>query len=295
MQAASKKTSKPLALGNCYSDLKHEDLCRLGYAQGIPVIDGARETLLAFKHIFDYHKFKSNKKGIDNEIRIDAAIIQYWREHLKQHSARTLSEAEGMILLSDFGIASSKQAVIKDQSGLLEAAKLMDFPLVLKTAEPGIFHKSDSGGVILNIQSDTKLLEHYSDLKHRLGPTALLTQMVSKGIEVGLGIINDSQFGPMLMVAAGGILIELISDRAVALCPLNVNDADELLSTLKIDVLVKGMRGEVASDRQSLIETMVKLSLLAYALKDVIAEIDINPVIVNPTGAVAVDALVVLR
>jgi hypothetical protein len=81
----------------------------------------------------------------------------------------------------------------------------------------------------------------------------------------------------------------------VALCPLNVNDADELLSTLKIDVLVKGMRGEVASDRQSLIETMVKLSLLAYALKDVIAEIDINPVIVNPTGAVAVDALVVLR
>ena len=295
MQAASKKTSKPLALGNCYSDLKHDDLCRLGYAQGIPVIDGARETLLAFKHIFDYHKFKSNKKSIDKEIIIDPAIIQYCREHLKQHSARTLSEAEGMTLLSDFGIASPKQAVIKDQSGLLEAANVMDFPLVLKTAEPGILHKSDSGGVILNIQSDAKLLEHYRDLKHRLGPTALLTQMVRKGTEVGLGIINDSQFGPILMVAAGGVLIELISDRAVALCPLNVNDADELLSTLKIDVLVKGMRGEVASDRQSLIETMVKLSLLAYALKDVIAEIDINPVIVNPTGAVAVDALVVLR
>lgn len=295
MQAASKKTSKPLALGNCYSDLKHDDICRLGYSQGIPVIDGARETLLAFKHCFAYQQFKSDEKSIDNKIGTDPSIIKRWRERLKQCSVKTLSEAEAMALLSDFDIAIPKQAVIKDQTGLLEAAKTIDFPLVLKTAEPGILHKSDAGGVIVNIQSEAKLLEHYSDLEQHLGPNALLTQMISKGTEVGLGIINDPQFGPILMVAAGGILIELLSERAVALCPLNIDDADQLLSLLKIDALINGVRGEEVSDRQTLIEIMVKLSALAYELKDVIAEVDINPVIVNPTGAVAVDALVVLR
>jgi acyl-CoA synthetase (NDP forming) len=295
MQAASELTNKPLALGNCYSDLKHDNICRLGYEQGIPVIDGARETLLAFKHCFAYQQFKSNKKYIDNEIRANPAIIEYWRKRLKQHSEKTLSEAEAMALLSDFDIATPKQTVIKHLSGLLEAAGSIGFPMVLKTAEPGILHKSDAGGVIVNIQNEAELLEHYNDLKQRLGPTALLTQMIDKGTEVGLGIINDPQFGPILMVAAGGILIELLSDCAVVLCPQNIDDADELLSSLKIDVLINGVRGEAPSDRQALLDTMVKLSSLAYELKDVIVEVDINPVIVSPTGAVAVDALVVLR
>jgi acyl-CoA synthetase (NDP forming) len=295
MQAASELTNKPLALGNCYSDLKHDNICRLGYEQGIPVIDGARETLLAFKHCFAYQQFKSNKKCIDNEIRANPAIIEYWRKRLKQHSEKTLSESEAMALLSDFDIATPKQTVIKHLSGLLEAAGSIGFPMVLKTAEPGILHKSDAGGVIVNIQNEAELLEHYNDLKQRLGPTALLTQMIDKGTEVGLGIINYPQFGPILMVAAGGILIELLSDCAVVLCPLNIDDADELLSSLKIDVLINGVRGEAPSDRQALLDTMVKLSSLAYELKDVIVEVDINPVIVSPTGAVAVDALVVLR
>jgi hypothetical protein len=97
------------------------------------------------------------------------------------------------------------------------------------------------------------------------------------------------------MVAAGGTLIELLSERAVALCPLNSDEADDLLSTLKINALINGVRGQVPSDRQSLIDTMVKLSQLAYGLKDIIAEVDVNPVIVNQTGAVAVDALIVLK
>jgi len=119
--------------------------------------------------------------------------------------------------------------------------------------------------------------------------------MVDDGVEIGLGIINDPQFGPLLMVAAGGILIELLSERAMALCPVCIDDANDLLSTLKIDTMIKGVRGQAKSDRQALIDTIVKLSSMAYELKDVIAEIDINPVIVNSNGAVAVDALVVLK
>jgi len=295
MQAASKKTNKPLALGNCYSDLKHDKICRLGYEHGIPVIDGAKETLLAFKHLFAYQQFKSNKKrGVDKNF-IEPNIIKYWHERLKQHTSKILSEIDGLDLLSAFDITTPKKAVVKGSSGLLEAEDLIGFPLVLKTAEPGILHKSDVGGVIVNIQNKDKLLQHYTDLEQRLGPMALLTKMIGEGVEIGLGIINDPQFGPILIVAAGGILIELLSERAVALCPINSEDADELLCTLRINALINGVRGQVASDRQSLINTMVKLSHLAYELKDVIAEIDVNPVIVNPMGAVAVDALIMLK
>jgi acyl-CoA synthetase (NDP forming) len=295
MQAASKKTNKPLVLGNCYSDLKHDEICRQGYEQGIPVIDGARETLLAFKHLFAYQQFKTNKNRAVNKNIIDPAIINHWHDRLKQQASKALSEADAMDLLSGFDIATPRKTVINGSSGLLEAADLIGFPLVLKTAEPGILHKSDAGGVIVNIQCKDKLQEHYADLQQRLGPIALLTQMIGEGVEVGLGIINDPQFGPILMVAAGGILIELLSERAVALCPLNSDEADELLSSLKINALIHGVRGQVPSDRQSLIDTMVKLSQLAYGLRDIIAEIDVNPVIVNPTGAVAVDALIVLK
>lgn len=291
VEEASKITEKPIALGNCYSDLKHDDICRRGYQQGIAVIDGPRETLLAFKHLFAYQQFKNRIPKPASRPVWKLSSIEYWRKKLSTKG--TLSEAEGMSLLADFGIVIPGQISINNSSSLLEAAQLLGYPLVLKTAEPGIHHKSDAGGVIINIETEEELLEYYNVLSRRLGPSALLTEMIDKGVEVGLGVINDPQFGPLIMIAAGGILIELLSDRAVALCPVSADEADDLLASLKVDTLIKGVRGQAAADRESLIDIIVKLSALAYELKDVVAEIDINPVIVNEAGAVAVDALVV--
>lgn len=291
VEEASKMTGKPIALGNCYSDLKHDDICRRGYQQGIAVIDGPRETLLAFKHLFAYQQFKNQVQQSVSAPDWNSINLENWRKKLAVQEI--LSEAEGMSLLADFGFAVPGHRLINNGSALLDAAQSLDYPMVLKTAEPGIHHKSDAGGVVVDIKTEVELLEHYDDLSRRLGSSALLTKMVDKGTEVGLGIINDPQFGPVIMIAAGGILIELLSDRAVALCPVSADEADKLLAGLKIDALIKGVRGQVAADRQALIDTIVKLSALAYELKDSVAEIDINPVIVNQAGAVAVDALVV--
>lgn len=291
VQTVAEKTSKPIALGNCYSDLKHDDLCRRGYQQGIPIIDGIRETLLAFKHLFAYQAFKNVSKPPPTSSGWSSRSIDNWRKKLSGQG--TLSEADGISLLTDFGVAVPRQVSINDDSFLLDAAQTLNYPLVLKTAEAGIHHKSDAGGVIVNISSEDELLEHYNDLSQRLGPSALLTEMVRQGTEVGLGIINDPQFGPLIMIAAGGILIELMSDRAVALCPVSAEEADELLATLKIDKLLRGVRGNPPANRQALIEIIVKLSWLAFELRDAISEIDINPVIVNGNSAIAVDALVV--
>jgi hypothetical protein len=163
---------------------------------------------------------------------------------------------------------------------------------VLKTAEAGIHHKSDSAGVFVGIDNRDDLLRYYRDIHGRLGPRALLSSMVGEGVEIALGTVNDRQFGPLIMIAAGGVLVELLFDRVLALCPVTPAQAETMLDSLKANRLLLGLRGRPAANREALIEAIVKLSQLAYEMRDCIAEIDVNPVIVDSAGAVAVDALV---
>ena len=293
VEETARKVNKPIVLGNCYSDLANTEMSQRAFENGIAIIDGTRETLLAFKHLFAYQQFKTSAMNQSDAVEFDKTIIIGWRSRLKNLDANALSEAEAMRLLADFGITVPKSTEISHRDGLVEAAKDIGYPLVLKTAKTSIHHKSDAGGVIVNIQSEQTLLENYDDLARRLGPKALLTQMVDSGVEIGLGVINDPQFGPLLMVAAGGILIEVIEDSAVALCPVSAEEAKAMIGRLKIKALLNGVRGQPAVSIKDLINTMVRLSKLAYALKDCIDEIDINPVIVSSESATAVDALIV--
>jgi acyl-CoA synthetase (NDP forming) len=295
IEAVSKKTGKPIALATCYSDLANSTLCRRAHAAGIPVIDGAHETLLAFRHLFDYHKFKRTAPQSAPTPSLDQNKTSSWKQRLIDHHSDSLGEVEALSLLSDFSISVVRHDTVSSQSELITAADSIGYPLVLKTAEPGINHKSDSNGVFINIKSEPDLLDHYNDLCERLGPTALVSQMVKDGVEISLGTVNDPQFGPVVMVAAGGILVELLSDRAVAMCPVSPQQADEMIGSLKANRLLQGFRGKAASNRQALIDALVGLSIIAFEFRDSIAEIDINPVMVNDNESLAVDALIVRR
>jgi acyl-CoA synthetase (NDP forming) len=296
IEAVSKKTDKPIALATCYSDLANSALCRRAHAAGIPVIDGAQETLLAFKHLFDYHRFKQNRHHpASPAVELDNTRRAAWKQKLADQESKSVGEIEALALLADFSLPVVRHRTATNQTELKTAAATLGFPLVLKTAEPGINHKSDSQGVFVGIQSESELLRHYDDLCNRLGPTVLASQMIDAGVEIALGIVNDSQFGPVIMVAAGGILVELLSDRAVAMCPVKPRQADEMLSSLKVNRLLKGVRGNNPSNRQALIEAIVSLSAFACEFKQEIAEVDINPVLVNESEAVAVDALILLK
>ena len=296
IEAVSKNTAKPIALATCYSDLANSALCRRAHAAGIPVIDGAQETLLAFKHLFDYHKFKQTRhQPAHPGVEFDQAGIAAWKQKLAVRESKSVGEIEALALLADFSLPVVRHQAATKKIELTTAADTLGYPLVLKTAEPGINHKSDSQGVFVGIQSEQELICHYDDLCNRLGPTVLVSQMIDAGVEIALGIVNDSQFGPVIMVAAGGILVELLSDRAVAMCPVNPQQADEMLSSLKVNRLLQGVRGSNASNRPALIEAIVTLSALACEFKEEIFEIDINPVLVNESEAVAVDALILLK
>ena len=133
----------------------------------------------------------------------------------------------------------------------------------------------------------------YQTLQQKLGSKVVIMPMVEGGIEVSLGMKNDTDYGPMVIIATGGIFIELLNDRAFSLAPVTPEAAETMLNSLKLSKFLDGVRGQPAVDRQPLINLIVRFSELVYAFSDSIAEIDLNPVIVNQTGCTIVDALVV--
>jgi hypothetical protein len=132
----------------------------------------------------------------------------------------------------------------------------------------------------------------YRALGSSLGPRVLVAQMAPDGVELALGIVRDPQFGPLVLVAAGGVLVEVLKDRQLALPPIDGSRAARLVDRLKVRQLLGGVRGQPAADLAALIRAVVSLSWLAYDLGEHLQAIDVNPVICGPSGCLAVDALV---
>jgi len=173
------------------------------------------------------------------------------------------------------------------------AADELGYPVVLKTA--GALHKSDVGGVVLDLADEAALRLAYTAMAQSLGPAVTLQPMVADGIEVSVGFVRDDAFGPLVIVAAGGTLVELLADRAVACPPVTRDRAVRLLESLRIWPLLGGWRGQPGVDVDALADVVVRFSELAAELGDVFDAVEANPVIVSPDGAVAVDVLVIAR
>jgi acetate---CoA ligase (ADP-forming) len=220
-------------------------------------------------------------------------VRERWAARLA--SGEALSEADGYALLEDYGLQTVRAIPATSLGEALEAADAMGFPVAIKTAEPGIQHKSEVDGVSLSIDGPAALKERYEDLAHRLGPQVIVTEMAPPGVEIALGIVRDPTFGPLVLVAAGGILVELLHDRRLAIPPLPEHRALELVDSLKVRPLLDGARGRPRADIASLARAVSRLSVLAADLGNHLEAADVNPVIVSPEGCVAVDALFLPR
>ncbi len=294
VKKVSQENDKPLAMVNCYSDIAHLKLCKKSLDADIPFIDGAREALLATRHLYRYRD-RLNRKPATSSFTVDSNKVRHWRRHLQMTENNYLTETKAMQILEDFDIAVPRSCAVDNLSSALECAQDIGYPVVLKSCAEGLHHKTERGGVVLDIHNTEALTQHYRDMKASLGPKVRVCEQIDSGTEIAFGMINDPQFGPFIMISAGGTHIELLRDRALALPPLNNTEADEMLSSVKVDKLLKGIRGRCPGNRSELIDSLVKLSHLTLALQDVIAELDINPIIVNPQRAIAVDALFVLN
>ena len=286
----SMRSTKPVVMLTNHVGTDSQDLAMRLCRAGIPVLDGTEQGLSAIRHAMDYRDFL--KKPEDNLPQaVSLEISLKWRARLSQ--PQMLDEFEGLQLLQDYGVPTQAALLAASLEDALQAAEQIGYPLVLKTAMPGILHKSDVGGVKLNLQDSAQLTEAYQDLDTRLGSRVLLAGMAQGTAEVAFGVLNDPQFGPMVMIAGGGIFIEVLRDRQIALAPVGQRDAREMIDKLAMRPLLDGLRGQEACDVDALTQALSRLSLLASDLGDLIAEMDVNPVKVSADGCVAVDALVV--
>ena len=260
--------------------------------EGFPVLDGLRSFLTGVRCLLDYRDFHS--RALDELQEPDDSIVSRWKTRLR--TGDTLDEYESSQLLGDFGFPISPARLANSESELLSASAELAFPVALKTAEPGIFHKTDCNGVVLGIEDENQLLAAYRDLADRLGNRVMLSPMVNvTGVELVIGMVRDEQFGPLVMLGFGGINVETIRDVVCALPPFGKSTARRLLDTLQLRSLLDGLRNRPAVDIDAYCEAAERFSIMASSLGGYIDEIDVNPVIVSSGGCIAVDALVVGR
>ena len=212
-----------------------------------------------------------------------------------------LTEVESKELLHAAGInvTEARLATSADEAGA--AADEIGFPVVLKVISADIVHKSDVGGVMLGLEDADAVRAGYAQMMERVkqaAPQAAIEgisvqRLAAAGTEVIIGMTTDAQFGPVMMFGLGGIFVEVLKDVAFRIVPLEPRDAKQIVREIRGYAVLEGVRGQPAADVGALEQMILQLSAFVSERPE-IAELDLNPVIAYPDGAVAVDARVVL-
>ena len=262
---------------------------------GVVVLSGLTHVAVAMRRLADYAKFELAPAT-------DAAILP--PRDLSAHLASaTLSEFDSKSLLRDAGIALPDEVLVASRDGLDAAIAGAGFPLVMKIQSRDIPHKSEIGGVRINIATKGEAFSTYRALldgAQRLRPDAaiqgvLIGPMAKKGVEIIVGTMSDATFGPMIMVGLGGITTELFRDVIYRPAPVSAAEASTMLAELKAAPLLNGFRGAAKADVTALSQLISQVSVLAARQRAEISEIELNPVLVHAEGqgVTIVDALVV--
>jgi acetyltransferase len=217
----------------------------------------------------------------------------------------TLSETESKQLLAAWGVGSAREVLVASAEAAVEAAQQLGFPVALKVDSPDILHKTEAGVVRLNLRDAAQVRSAYATIlasAKAYAPLARINgvsvqEMVEDGVEVIVGLSCDPQLGPVLLFGSGGVMVEVYNDLALRRCPITREEAQAMIGELKGARLLQGFRGRPAADVEALADTLARMSHLAMHMEGQLAELDINPLMVLPSGrgVKAVDALVVLR
>ncbi len=214
-----------------------------------------------------------------------------------------LDEASAKAVLDCFGIRAPKSLVVAGADQAAAAAHDLAPPFAVKVVSRDILHKSDVGGVALNVVDAAGVARAIATMAVKPGIAGkavdgwLIEEMIPAGREMVIGGLHDPQFGPMIMVGLGGIFIEVLKDVRFRICPITEAEAWDMLAELKSAALLDGVRGEAGVDKQALVDVMLKVGgpggLLLQTAGEV-AEVDLNPIIVSRSGAMAADARIIL-
>ncbi len=273
---------------------------------GVPVIENIPGGLWAISALADWvQKVKEpaviSVSNCGMEQKKSLAIIN------QQNSPddRTITEWRSKIILESYGIPVTREYLAVTAADAVAAAAGIGYPVALKIMSPDLPHKTDAGGVVLNIVDPAGVEEAHRTIIEKAGlynPEAfiegvLVQEMLKPGLEIIIGIKKDPIFGPVVVVGFGGIFVEVLRDAAMRVAPLREEDARSMIDELKGKALFKGVRGQMPRDVDALVSILMKVSRLAVELEESIDEMDINPLILyeKGAGAVAADALFVRK
>jgi len=288
MQRARSESAKPVALVAARQGTGQDRAVVTSTHAGFPVIDGVSQFLAGVHALFAYRDYQLHSTPPTHAP--DKEIVDRWRGMLA--GGNTLSEIDSLAMLSDFGVKTTNADRAGSADLAATVANRVGYPVALKTAQEGVLHKSDVSGVVLGLEDEAQLRQAYGQLSQRLGDDVIVSNMAPAGVEMFLGVKHDQQFGPVVLIGAGGVLAETINDVQFALPPFDSGHARRCVDRLQLRPLLDGVRGRLPVNVDAFCAAAARFSEFAAALGDVLAEVDVNPVMVHETGAVAVDALV---
>jgi acyl-CoA synthetase (NDP forming) len=286
------RTEVPLVVLNSVTSAIDQRWAGTLRAAGVPVLEGLDSGLRALRHLLD----AASPPELPQPHTVDVERRDRWASRLEtlRRRGENLSGPEAFELLADYGVDVARPAEVGTETSVLRAAGRVGYPVVLKTAAPGVDHKVDVAGVVTGLADPAALAAAYAEMRTRLGPRVVVQPMVGPGTELALGIAHDPHLGPLVLLAAGGSLVELVAERVVALPPLTSPRAEELLDRVPlVEQLMAGVRGRLPVDRSAVVRAWVGVAELACELGGLVEALDVNPLICDEKGAVAVDVLVV--
>ena len=257
------------------------------------MLEGTRSGLRALGHLVELRDFRERPPV--GAPQVDESRRRRWLERLERleaGGATQLTSQDSFALLDEYGVPSPASVTVADRTAAVAAAERLGFPVVLKTASPEIAHKSEARGVVLGLGSGEEVASAYDDLASRLGSQVDVVAMAAPGLELELGIVSDPMLGPLVVVGAGGVLVELLADRAIGLPPVDLAGARRMIDRLRVRPLLDGFRGSPAVDLGGVLAAVTAVSTIAVELGDHIAALDVNPLSCSPAGIFALDVLV---
>jgi acyl-CoA synthetase (NDP forming) len=230
------------------------------------------------------------------------SIISEIFNKVKKEGRKFLLEPEAKTVCAEYGIPVTDFKVAKNGTEAVKFAQKIGYPVVLKTISPDVIHKSDVGGVVVNLKDATDVQNAYKQItnnvkKHKSDAKivgVLVQEMAPQSTEVIVGATKDPQFGPTLMFGLGGIFVEILKDVAFRIAPVTEDEAREMIAAVKAYPLLKGYRNTPPADIEAIVKILLNTSRLVMEHQE-IKELDLNPIMVYEKGAKTVDARIILE
>jgi acetyltransferase len=265
---------------------------------GVPNYRSPERAVAALDAVWRYRAYREREEHELERFDVDRdRVRQALDEACEPDEAVTLVEVEARDVVAAYGIPIPEAQLARTSGEAVEAAEEIGFPVVLKIASPDILHKSDVGGIEVGLADTDEVRQAYDRVMSRARQHApegeiwgaLVQEMVEEGKEIIVGMNRDPQFGPLMMFGLGGIYVEVLEDVTFRLAPVAAAEAKAMINEIDASPLLRGARGQKAVDLEALAEIIQRASQLAVDFPEITA-LDLNPVVAQPDGAIAIDA-----